>query len=408
MSALKYWVWLSGRGKMSPDDAKGLLERFGSPENIYFADTEELETFHFKSALSRKIAEDKDLSGTMKTIDRCVEAGYRIITMQDSEYPVRLKNIFDPPVVLYVRGKLPPLDEEAAVALVGTRKCSAYGVKTAERFGYELAKCGCVVVTGLARGIDTSAALGALRGGGKVLGVLGCGLDTVYPAENDRLFDDVAVSGAIITEYPPDEGVRGRNFPVRNRIISGVSVGVAVIEAPEKSGALITAAHALEQGRDVFAVPGNVDAVNSKGTNMLIREGAVPVLCGEDIAGEYQWLFKGRAQGKIKGEKVPLDSKMAVRLVKKQVKDGDYKLKSDKKVIDNKNKADYDLERPELSGDELAIAQAIGHESVHVDEITARCGMTAARTMAALTMMEIRGIVRQEKGKYFRLASFYF
>ncbi len=141
---------------------------------------------------------------------------------------------------------------------------------------------------------------------------------------------------------------------------------------------------------------------------MLIREGAVPVLCGEDIAGEYQWLFKGRAQGKIKGEKVPLDGKMAVRLVKKQVKDGDYKLKSDKKVIDNKNKADYDLERPELSGDELAIAQAIGHESVHVDEITARCGMTAARTMAALTMMEIRGIVRQEKGKYFRLASFYF
>ena len=403
MSAPKYWVWLSGRGNMNAGEARRLLEYFGSPENIYFADTAELSKFDFKSQTAKRIAEDKNLNDALEIIDRCTEAGYRIITLQDSDYPARLRNIFDPPVVMYVRGVLPPVDEEAAVAIVGTRKCSPYGVKTAERFGYELAKCGCIVVTGLARGIDSSAAMGALRGGGRVIGVLGCGLDTVYPAGNERLYDDVAAVGALITEYPPDEGVRGRNFPIRNRIISGISVGVAVIEAPEKSGALITAAHALEQGRDVFAVPGNVDAPNSRGTNMLIREGATPVLCGEDIAGEYKWLFKGRAHGSAKGEKVPLDGKMAVRLVKKQVKDGDYKSKTDKKVIDNKNKADYDLKKPVLCGDELIIAQAIGDGCLHIDEIAAKCSMTAPQTMAALTMMEIKGIVRQEKGKYFSL-----
>jgi DNA processing protein len=213
------------------------------------------------------------------------------MTLHDGDYPARLTNIPDPPLVLYIRGRLPALDEEAAVAVVGTRSCTPYGLKAAERIGYELARHGCLVVSGLARGIDSAAAKGTLRAGGRVVGVVGSGLDIVYPPENKKLFDDVAAVGAIVSEYPPGSPAAPRHIPQRNTVMSGLSVGVTVIEAPEKSGALITATHALEQGRDVFAIPGNVDSPACKGSNNLLREGAVLVTTGREIAEEYAALF---------------------------------------------------------------------------------------------------------------------
>ena len=194
--------------------------------------------------------------------------------MQDADYPVRLRNIFEPPSLLYVKGQLPVIDEEVAVAMVGTRKASPYGVEAAEKIAYGLSRQGAVVISGAAAGVDSASHRGALRAGGKTIAVLGNGLDVVYPAENEWLYRDIAASGALISEYPPGTAAESWHFPVRNRIISGLSLATVVVEAPEKSGALITANTALEQGRDVFAVPGPIDAPMSRGCNRLIADGA--------------------------------------------------------------------------------------------------------------------------------------
>ncbi len=214
-----------------------------------------------------------------------------ILTMQDAAYPNRLRGIYDPPVLLYGRGALPLFDEEAAIAVVGTRSCTPYGVAVAEEFGYEMAKQGALVVSGMARGIDAAAQRGALRAGGLTAAVLGGGVDVVYPAENRRLYEDIAAVGVLLSEYPPGTEPRSGHFPVRNRIMSGLTLASVVVEAPPRSGALITAHLALDQGRDVFAVPGPITAEASRGCNELIREGAGLASCAWDILGEYEARF---------------------------------------------------------------------------------------------------------------------
>ncbi|MCL2402168.1 MAG: DNA-protecting protein DprA, partial [Oscillospiraceae bacterium] len=231
MSSLKYWVWLSSVSGVSAAVAGILLRRFETPEQIYYADASEFKEIGIKPA-DISLLSRKNIEFANRILSKCEEKHFRIITLQDVEYPDRLRNIYDPPIVLYIRGTLPVIDEEAAVAIVGTRSSTPPGIAVSERIGYELARYGLLVVSGLARGIDSAAAKGALRGGGRVLGVLGCGLDVVYPSENEDLYDDVTKSGAIISEYPPGTPPHGGNFPVRNRILSGVSLGVAVVEAP--------------------------------------------------------------------------------------------------------------------------------------------------------------------------------
>ena len=291
MASLKYWVWLSMRPGIGALTLNRLLEWFGSPEQVYFADHKAYADLPGLRKNELEALADKNLLLAKKTMDDCEEHGYRIVTLTDGDYPSRLRNIPDPPLVFYVRGRLPAVDEEAAVAVVGTRSCTPYGIKAAERMGYELARHGCLIISGLARGIDTIAAKGALRAGGRVVGVVGSGLDIVYPPENGALFDDVASLGAIVSEYPPGVPVAGEHFPQRNRLMSGLSVGVVVVEAPLRSGALITASHALEQGRDVYALPGNVDSPACEGSNRLLREGAVLVTTGKEVAEEYTVAF---------------------------------------------------------------------------------------------------------------------
>ncbi|SHH63733.1 DNA processing protein [Sporobacter termitidis DSM 10068] len=402
MASLKYWVWLSTRPGVGAGAANRLLEWFGTPEQVFFADEKSYADIPSLRKNDLAALGDKNLLAAKKALEACEENGYRIVTLFDGDYPARLRNIPDPPVVLYVRGRLPVMDEEAAVAVVGTRSCTPYGTKAAERMGYELARHGCLVVSGLARGVDSCAALGALRAGGRVVGVIGSGLDIVYPPENGQLFEDVASTGAIISEYAPGTPVAGEHFPQRNRIMSGVSVGVAVIEAPLKSGALITASHALEQGRDVFALPGNVDSPACEGSNRLLREGAVPVMSGKDIAEEYEGLYPDKIQ--FGREKVPLGAQQAERLVagvsarKRQ--------KPAKKEIDNDNTVEYiDLVRlkERLSADEFRIISAIGPHARHIDEIIGESGLSAGAVLSALTMLELDGYVEQSKGKYFKL-----
>lgn len=402
MAALKYWIWLSSLKGISASAAMKLIYQMGSPEKVFFAGEDDYEL----AGVNKKDIQflmNKSLGRAYEIIDKCGEMGIGMLTAHDAQYPERLKNIFDPPVVLYIKGNLPVLDEEVAVAVAGTRNCTPYGIKAAEKMGYELAREGCVVVSGLAKGIDSAAARGALRGGGKVVGVVGSGPDIVYPAENVRLFEDVVSVGAIISEYPPETEVHREYFPMRNRIISGVSVGIVIIEAPKKSGSLITAARALEQGRDVFVVPANVDSPASFGSNMLIRDGAIPVFGGTDVADEYRRLYPDKLTPNR--ELFELDKRMEEKIIEEEMPKKHEKVKASKKVIDKAIGGDYDLRKKKLplTEDEEAICGVIGGERLHVNDIIEKSGMPAGKVMAALTMLEIKGAAIQEKGKFFKL-----
>lgn len=399
MAELKYWVWLSRRKGIGAGTMNELIRHFGSPENIYFADEKEYLRVLQKPAVSLC---DKSLDEARGIIDECADKNIRIMALSDAQYPMRLRNIFDPPVVLYVSGKLPNIDDEIAIAMVGTRSFTPYGVVTAERMGYEIAKEGGLIVTGLAAGIDSAAAKGALRAGGKVIGVLGCGTDVIYPKNNKALFEDVKAVGALISEYPPRTSPDGRHFPVRNRIISGISLGVLVIEAPEKSGALITASKALEQGRDVFAVPGNVDSPACKGSNGLLKDGALVAVNGHDVIEEYRYIYPHKF---TKAEELcELDDEEKAKLIEKEREKSKEKPKEKKKVFDKEKIEDYidNVVQPdELTAEELQIVKVISEKSMHIDDIIAKCGLPAAEVLSALTMLELSGAVTQEAGKRF-------
>jgi len=347
--------------------------QFGSPKNIY--DANENDYYCIDGIRPEDVCRlmNKDLTKAEKIFNDCKEVGCRIVTFHDSEYPERLKNIYDPPVVLYVKGKLPNIDDEPVVGVVGTRKCTPYGIVNAENTGLKLAKSGVIIATGLAKGVDTAATVGALKGGGCVVGVIGTGVDIVYPAENKLIYKEVINNGVIISEYPPGTQAFKHHFPARNRIVSGLSLGIAIIEAPMKSGALITAARALEQGKDVFVLPGNVDAAACEGSNRLLREGAIPFISGDDIIDEYIDLY----HDKIKS---PEPDEL-------------------KKSFDNKSKVDYiglgNL-LGNLVGDERIIAEAIGSKSSFIDEIIHDTSFPAQKVSAVLTMLEINGHARRD------------
>ena len=374
--------------------AAALIRHFNTPERIFFAKAEEFQDIEGVRSADITRLTGKNLNSANKTLAQCIELGYRIITLQDAEYPERLRNIYDPPTVLYVRGHLPTIDEEPVVAVVGTRKCTPYGINAAENIGYRLAHSGLIVITGLARGIDSAVARGALRGGGRVIGVIGSGLDIVYPPENRSLFDDVAASGAVVSEYPPGSAAIAAHFPARNRIISGMSIGVAVIEAPEKSGALITASIALEQGKDVFALPGNVDAKSCTGSNNLLREGAIPILSGDDIIDEYADLFPDKILRDGSGFSHRSAPGYAGTMKQRQ-------LEHSQKEIDNEREEEYiglDKIANVLDGDEKTIAEAIARKAMHVDDLVSVSGLSAQQVLTSLTMLEIKGYARLADG----------
>ena len=271
---LYHWVALSMAPGVGSVLFKRLTEAFGSPEGVFHATAKDLERVEgigpkVISCLKRfgwKAQVAKELRGLEK-------AGARLVTWNEEEYPRSLKEIYDPPPLLYVRGSLTPEDQKA-VAVVGSRYPTTYGQMYAQRIAMGLSRRGVTVVSGLARGVDSAAHGAALTAGGRTVGVLGCGIDVIYPPENGRLLEAVASCGAVISEFPLGTPPDSDHFPIRNRIISGMSLGVVVVEATLRSGSLITARFALEHGREVFAVPGNADSARSAGTNRLIRQGA--------------------------------------------------------------------------------------------------------------------------------------
>lgn len=345
---------------------KALLDYFKNPENIFKADVLELTRV---SNIGKNIAENifrvsRDRSLLEKEYKLIEKHGVKVLTIFDAEYPVSLKEIYDPPVVLYVKGELKQ-EDKLAVAIVGSRRSSYYGRDTAARLATELANLSITVVSGMARGIDTAAHSGALKAQGRTIAVLGSGLANIYPSQNIRLAQMIAESGAVISEFPMAMEPLAENFPRRNRVISGLSLGVVVVEAAKDSGALITARCAAEQGREVFSVPGQAGVKNSFGTNRLIRDGAKLVETATDILEELAPAAKGC-----------------------------FHLRSEE--------PGRQRELPEgLNPEELKILQLLTEGPMYIDRICEESSMSIAATSGALTGLEVKGLIRREPGNVF-------
>ena len=412
---LSHWIWLSTREHINDRVKAELVRQFQDPETIYFADTESFTKIEGLSAAGKKSLENKDLQGAKKILQDCHRENISILTYQDAAYPSRLKNIPDPPLVLYCKGRLPDFEECPVIGVVGTRKASAYGMNVARKISYQIASGGGLVVSGMAAGIDTMATVGALTSGAPVVGVLGCGADVVYPPSNRKLFEDMERFGCLLTEFVPGTPPLGSNFPRRNRIISGLSCGVLVVEAPKKSGALITARAALEQGRDVFVVPGNIDVDTFEGSNRLLRDGAVAVGSGWDIMSEYRMQYPDTIRKcndsepekvvRIKGRNLEQTEKTQPKVAQNPSLPGKNKRSNkieDKKVIDNGGPSPYsdgEDRMPPLLPDEQKIVSALTREPRLVDDVIAETGIPTAKMLATLTLLQVKGIVKQHPGK---------
>jgi DNA processing protein len=404
-----HWIWLATRAGLGDCGRMLLLQRFADAEDVYFAETGEYARVEGLSPEAISSLQEKSLAEAEQILADCQRENIRILTWQDALYPKRLKNIADPPVVLYYKGTLPQVDALPCIAVVGTRGASAYGMSTAKRMGYQIAACGGITVSGVAFGIDAMAMRGALSAGAPVIGVLGCGADVVYPASNRALYADTQRQGCLLTEFPPGTPPIGWNFPRRNRIISGLSCGVLVVEAPEKSGALITARQAADQGRDVFVVPGNIDVPSCKGSNALLRDGAIAVSSGWDVISEYQDRFPGKiTENRTDSrqtaypdelEEQPLQVAQTPKVPEKKHRKSIF---GKKKEIDNTPSSPYidaDKPRPALSADEETLLSFIGADGALVDDVISDAGLPAGQVLAMLTMLEVKGVVARLPGK---------
>tara|TARA_R110001592_G_scaffold110237_10_gene306409 strand:+ start:599 stop:1741 length:1143 start_codon:yes stop_codon:yes gene_type:complete len=351
-----------------------LLSRFGSPQDVLSASESAL-----RDVVGPKLAERIRTYQHMVDVDRQIalqeEYGARIITMDDTAYPLSLAEIYDPPLVLFARGHVAAPDAPC-VALVGTRKPSTYGVRMARSLAYDLALRGITVVSGMAEGIDTAAHEGALEAGGHTIAVLGCGVDVVYPPRNAELMHRIIGQGAVYSCFEMGVKPSKGHFPYRNRIISGLSMGTVVVEAPVGSGSLITARNAAEQGREVYAVPGEAGSYNSRGPHALLREGAKLVESAEDIIVELNIGAAHRQSEKLQTEsggkqEVPSSNTQPAR------------------------------PRPNLSATEEVVLDVLHSEGSFVDEIAAAGRVSVSEALSALTMLELKGLVQQFSGKRF-------
>ena len=369
---LKYWValkWVEGVGNVG---FKSLLEAFGTPQKVFEAPLSMIKAVPgIGDKTARQIKAFKDWKKVEKELECADRTGVSIVTSQDPLYPSQLLNTYDYPAFLYVKGHLK--EDDVNVAVVGSRTASTYGKFTTERLCRELVLRGITVISGLARGIDSAAHRGALSGKGRTIAVLGCGLDVVYPPENEKLFDEISLQGALISEFPFGTPPNAPNFPARNRIISGISLGVVVVEASEKSGSLITARIALEQGREVFAVPGSIDSSGSRGTNKLIKQGAKLIENVEDILEEIlpQVTIAPKLVKPDQRQKQPEDHQKILNL------SSDLVLKETEKTV----------------------WQVLSQKPVHIDQIITSTGLTAHEVLGILLNLELQGLIEQKPGK---------
>lgn len=361
MADIRYWIALSMLSDIGPLSARKLLSAFGTPEKIFNARLDELleiENIGRNRASSiTQFSSWKDVEKQAKLIE---QRGITAVSFESPSYPELLREIDAAPLILYMKGSLVPQDRYA-IAVVGSRKLTEYGASVSDSLAEALASLGFTIVSGMARGVDSLAHNAALRAGGRTIAVLGSGVDVPYPPENKTLMERIAGSGSVVSEFPPGTPPDKENFPRRNRIISGLSLGVLIAEATSDSGALITARYAADQGREVFAVPGNISSANSAGANELIRKGAVLVRHANDIVEELAPVLKGfiRAAGKA--------------------------------AID-------------ITEDEQSLCTLLSGEPKQVDDISRESGLPSSKVLGALLGLEMKGAVKQITGKRFYLA----
>jgi DNA processing protein len=367
---LKYWIALKSIAGVGNINFPALVDKFGSLPAIFAAPVSKLnEIPGISKNIAAAIVGFNNWGKVKAELELIDKNDIKIITYQDELYPAKLMNIYDRPPFLYVRGNLNK--DDINIAVVGSRLASTYGKYTTEKISRELALKGLTIVSGMARGIDSVAHRGALTARGRTIAVLGSGLDVIYPPENKKLFTDIIQNGAVISEFPPGTPPRSANFPTRNRIISGMSYGVVIVEAGEKSGSLITARLALEQGREVFAVPGSIDSAGSRGTNKLIKQGAKLIENTDDILEEIFPQFDGTIVLKppsVSNAEVPA------------AKPAETLSAVNQKIIDS-----------------------ISDSRIHIDDLISSTGLSSADILGALTTLELKGIVQQHPGKFFSL-----
>jgi DNA processing protein len=367
-----YWLALALTEGLGPTRIRKLIEHFGAAERVFQASLTELEATGMRAVSAQALASGKSLELAQDELAKAVEAKARIVSLSDPEYPARLREIYDPPVILFVKGSAAVLSQPG-IAMVGTRHPTPYGTGMAERLATDLAARGLVIISGLARGIDTASHRGAVAAKGKTVAVFGTGIDITYPRENTRLADQIlALGGALISEFPIGTSPTPQNFPIRNRIISGMSAGVLVVEAAEYSGTRITSRCALEQNRDVYAVPGNVTNKNSWGPNTLIKQGAKLVATWEDV-----W------------EELPTDVQLALSAAQ-----------NESPQPSNASLFPDDVHSPH---EQKILKLLKPDESTHIDELVEMLEneMSSSEIFAALFELELNGKVRQLPGKNF-------
>jgi len=367
-----YWLALALTPGLGPTRVRKLVEHFGSAERVFQASLTELEATGMPVVSAQSLATGKSLELAQQECAKAAECGAKILALDDPAYPARLKEIYDPPVVLFVRGSVEVISSPG-IAMVGTRHPTPYGLGMAERLSKDLAARGLVIISGMARGVDTASHRGAIAVGGKTVAVFGTGIDVMYPKENSRLAEQIlSLGGALISEFPVGTFAAPQNFPIRNRIISGMSVGVLVVEAAEYSGTRITARCALEQDRDVYAVPGNVTNKGSWGPNTLIKQGAKLVATWEDV-----W------------EELPTD-----------IQDKLDAARPESSLPETASLFPDDATSPH----ERKIMRLLkSDESTHIDELVERleAELSSSEIFAALFELELNGKIRQLPGKNF-------
>ena len=362
LSASKYWVGFNIVRGIGPMKFRALLDHFGDLETAWHADAHELK----EAGLDQRALESLLTARANISLDREMEKvehqGVRVLTWDDPAYPPRLLNIYNPPPVLYVKGEI--LNEDQwAVAVVGTRGATVYGKEAARQIAGDLARNRITIVSGLAVGIDADAHAAAVEAGGRTIAVLACGIDVDYPSHNLELRERIVGSGAVVTELAPGTPPTRDRFPQRNRILSGLALGTVVIEAPVKSGALITARLAAEEGREVFAVPGNITSPVSRGCHALLREGAALVETAEDV---------------VEGLGIMLEA-----------------------VPEREPEQERRRKLEDLPGDQQQVLDALSHQPRNIDDVTGECDLPASQVSAALMLLEVKGLVRRFPGNQF-------
>lgn len=385
---LEHWIWLATRQGLNKRKLYECLQQYGDPERIYESRDEQLPA----------CLKDRSITEAERILALCRKQDIRLLPITDEHYPGRLQGIYDPPVLLYYRGELPDWEAKPIIGAVGTRHCSSYGARSARLLGSQLIRCGGCVTSGMAEGIDAAVLRGVLEAEGAPVVFLAGGVDVIYPAENRSLYHEIlAGGGCILSEQPPGSKPSKWLFPARNRLISGVSNGVLVVEAPAKSGALITARHAMEQGREVYTVPGPIDEPACQGSNTLLKDGARFVQSGWDILESYQGRFEG-LQDLTRIDSAVVKNPVELPLWSEKTAQSRAK---DKKVIDNTGKqpySDVDKKPPVLSGKEQAIIDQLLSGPKPTDAVLDGCGLPRGEALATITMLEISGTLRRLPG----------